>query len=347
MKIRAHKRSVLLVYGLLFVLAAVLCVLTWQAWRQEHLLLDKSTSVMRTTNWVTRLLNEASRPTRNFQHAWVSDRQVLYARKAPNPDMEETYEFVLRNLDTGVETPLPGLRQRVKQSRGWVGDETLSPDRQWLLFHCWYAGTFVCRLDGSQYMEMHTYRANSTAFWVGTQGHTIGRVYSDRTLDHILRCTLCDVSFPKMVTPGPITLADTEETELAYQLRQASDETPAKSVTISGQSVRLPFAARIQSAALSPVRDRIALELEGERTIPWLQWLHHYAPALVAPSLSERSVWVLSLQDGQSQYLGRLPVSKSPNPEEETPEIEELQWLPDGRHLSYVFDHVLYTIAVD
>ena len=233
---------------------------------------------------------------------------MLYARKAPDEDKaedeEEAYEFMLHDLNTGNEVPLPGLRIASNNPRAGFWMRRFLPDHQWLLFNCCYGGTFVCRLDGSHYVEMGTYRADSRASWYGTQGHKILRVYRNQDRDKIVRCNLCDISHPKQVTPFPIPAAEAEEYDLAFRMHQAG---PVAAVTIYGKVLRLPFLATVNGGSLSPSHDKIALELVGARTTLWQQWLRRFFPKVGKQSMPERSLWVLSLQGEGMQEIGKLP----------------------------------------
>ena len=339
MKTSLQKRFASLASGLLIV--GGIGVLGWLLWPREHFLLAQSTPLLYTTNWAPALVGLTGGFIFNFQHAWVSKRQLLYARKRPEADKEEAYEFVLHDLDTGDVTPLPGLRHCVRQFGGAVEDETLSPDHQWLLFRCRYGGSFVCRLDGNNFMDLGTWGPGHGAFWHGTQGHEIVRVGCNRISNRIERSTLSDVSHPEQKIPFSLHAA---EAEMPDELRYGP---PAVAITIFGKSLRLPFIATVNTASLSPSRDRIALELEGERTSFWQQWLHHFFPNTKMQSTSERSLWVLSLHDRGMQEIGRLPARLHPPDNEGEPYLKELQWLPDGRQLSYTVAGKLYTVAVN
>jgi hypothetical protein len=100
---------------------------------------------------------------------------------------------------------------------------------------------------------------------------------------------------------------------------------------------------------LSPQADKVAWLVNGQVASPLHVWLHRFLPGIKSVQQQTTILWVSSIDGKQRHEVGRI-VETGNVPSEESNDktfLEELKWLPDGKHLSFEYKHILYVIAAD
>ncbi len=83
-----------------------------------------------------------------------------------------------------------------------------------------------------------------------------------------------------------------------------------------------------------------------ETQSPLDEWVHRLFPAYPAPMRTHPQLWLIDLKSGVVEEIAHLRIS---GPRPDTPELLDtytLQWLPDGRKISFVYGEDLYAIDV-
>jgi len=109
---------------------------------------------------------------------------------------------------------------------------------------------------------------------------------------------------------------------------------------------KLPDRATWVWGEVSPQEQAIWYHLQHSATPPFLDWLHRVFPKFDAkPTLTE-SLWV-SRTDGRGMYeIGHVPTLLDENGELEEC-IKAIQWLPDGKQISFVYHGKLYITSAE
>jgi hypothetical protein len=77
------------------------------------------------------------------------------------------------------------------------------------------------------------------------------------------------------------------------------------------------------------------------RTVPWLGMLHRLIPSVSAPPLVSEGLWVTVPGAHRMAEIGHVPVSTDKQGQAED-QLEQIKWLPDGKHISFVYHGMLY-----
>lgn len=106
-------------------------------------------------------------------------------------------------------------------------------------------------------------------------------------------------------------------------------------------SVLPPHHPTVKEAKLSPTGDRVAWLISVEYVDPTLVQLHRLLPFIKAPSQQRQELWI-SRPDGKEMHaLGQVPIKVS---NDNSLPLSDLHWLPDGKHLSFAYDHALWNV---
>lgn len=110
--------------------------------------------------------------------------------------------------------------------------------------------------------------------------------------------------------------------------------------------LNLPPSAHLEEVAVSPQQKYILYHLHTSQSSPSLAWLHRFIPQIpVTPTVTD-ALWV-SRSDGSGLHeIGHEPYtglsSISPNDR-----LESIQWLPDGKRISFTYEGMLYVLSVE
>jgi len=83
---------------------------------------------------------------------------------------------------------------------------------------------------------------------------------------------------------------------------------------------------------------------------PWRSWAHKIVPRI--PEVSDLSEigWICHPGDTSVREIGWYPlesVPKGQKPNEKLPWIIDPKWMPDGKHMSFVWRDAVYTLPVE
>jgi hypothetical protein len=106
--------------------------------------------------------------------------------------------------------------------------------------------------------------------------------------------------------------------------------------------VRPPAGQETAMPGFSPSGERIAWSCFEPTAPSRTAWLHRLFPWVPASPQARLSLWITRLDGSQAREIGHINVT----PEEQSPGLLP-RWLPDGRHLSFVYNDVLYTLPAD
>jgi len=98
--------------------------------------------------------------------------------------------------------------------------------------------------------------------------------------------------------------------------------------------------------ALSPQGDRLAwiLQVKQDPPGPFRRFLSRWMPSLQRAPEAVLEMRTTRLDGSDVHVIGHMALPK-PDPKAEYP--GQLQWLPDGKRLSFVYKSVLYTVPAD
>lgn len=333
-----------------------------------------------------RLLLDRAHPVVSFGSApydhtyfWLSPSQLLLMTWKFSH--LEPVAFSAVQLDTirGTRHALPWLVKRLTQYGGTPCDFSLSPDGKWLL---WYNsetmdgfGTAVAvTLDGKRSLDWDCNRSTAL-YWIDNR-HWIGdrRTHLADTPGYdgdagaygpeYRRLIVRNVAAPKEAvhlrerSPAMKNLlAQTHAFNLPWYDSKYNDEsanlTSLDVITYTSrlehravrtQNIPLPYPSQIGAAEVAPQGDRLFLYLKTDAISPLKVWLHRWLPAYKASRQTTRELWECR-RDGSDRHLigSVLAPPKDANDEG----ISDVRWLPDGKHLSFVYEGRLYMVLAD
>jgi len=111
------------------------------------------------------------------------------------------------------------------------------------------------------------------------------------------------------------------------------------------QTVQLPAGATLQEGAASPELDAILYHLHRVHNSLLRTWLHRILPTSVVEALNTDELWI-SRTDGSALHeIGFLPIETSGGGTP-TYSLTEVQWLPGGKQISFLYHDTLYVTSV-
>lgn len=298
---------------------------------------------------------------------WAPQGEAVYlSEKKP-----DEYGVVRRNVRTGREAVFPSLNPKltthVRRSGGILSflSFKLSPDSKWLL---WLNGKgkqsrwIVSSVDGSHAYQWvasadEGLKPLATAWLPNSRRFVTLSVYKNRaclflySLDTPNRVQKLD--FPRLICDGVVEGILPKGFVLVQILRQNQGREEWRGDFLAlgfdahaGQvrkfSASLPPRASIQTAALSPQGNRLA----------WILWIDPLPGAANRGQAKERhsssaqvGIWVCHADGSRMREIGRLPVDENRMSESFT--LDELNWLPDDKRVSFVYRGTFYAIRTD
>jgi hypothetical protein len=311
---------------------------------------------------------------------WLSDQEALNIRgvhtKATSGANSSVFMItsfgspvaVLYDLKTGKETPLTALT-RLFASTTDV-DLYPSPDGKWALWPD-KDGVAGATVDGKrQYRLREQSFQYGTALWLKDSRHWLHFLWNkDNT--RIVQAHIHDIEAPDVVeklpvtSPGPIsesypgiTLAQ----DRLYVDRLHASNHPLNSPTElpiyecdlhAGAKpshkyvVKMPPDTVIDDFVFSPRGDQIAWKLKLERVPPMARLLHRLYPRYSASPEHAVGLWVSDLDGRNLREIGHLDLHPAANSDTAEPEPEDVQWLPDGKRLSFLYKQALWIVPID
>lgn len=108
-------------------------------------------------------------------------------------------------------------------------------------------------------------------------------------------------------------------------------------------TVRFPRGAQLLNHKVSPDGSRVAWLFRQFREPAFPRILSRLRPYLGIEGKMADSLWVSAFDGSGMHEVGYLPATKAG----QTPEIEDLQWLPGGKQISFRYRDVVWTISPD
>ena len=110
------------------------------------------------------------------------------------------------------------------------------------------------------------------------------------------------------------------------------------------REIRLPEGVEFEEGAASPPQKFVFYNAHKTRTNALLSWMHRILPKFDPKPTAALGLWG-SRDDGSSLHeIGHIPVplDANGNPRDW---LTDLQWLPDGKEISFVYRGTLYRVA--
>ena len=284
-------------------------------------------------------------------------------------------------LDTGTHsrTSLDALTALIKRSRvsamvGPAGVE-VSPDGGWFEWGAYVEGAEwvsprVARLDGSHYREW-TRSLFEEDFYPDAR-HVVQLMAGDPVM---VVCDLLDPtrdrSFRKLeearaalapytalrpaylYVPFPegnaAAIIETYRTEDRAEFIFSGLKSPHPRQT---RRVKLPEGAKLLMDGLSPQQQSVFchLQIMDVRPHPFLDWLHRIFPKFGAKPTEEEGLWVSRADGGGMREIGHVPLDVASlvnGKRVPFPSLDDFQWLPDGKQISFLYHGTLYVAPAE
>ena len=314
----------------------------------------------------------------------TEEPELMKARNGVSPSSGWKGVVELFDTATGVQTPLPRLTdllQGTLVSPGATpGNFATSPDGAWIL---WYTAkrssrgaiphvtSHVAQLDGAHYRTWY-HSALESAFFLdsrrlgfmtlGKPGITLCSLYASTPDQKISTMVEADaiMASSEAQHPNYITAGEAEDANAAgaveigsyrnhdswhhYFFSSRQPQNPLQ--PFQKHILQLPVGAKLQSSEASPQQQFLWYHLQTAQTPPFFVWLHRLFPNLsVKPVLTE-SLWI-SRPDGKGmQELGYVLTHPDADGDPEDL-LGNIQWLPDGKMISFVYHGTLYVLPVN
>ncbi len=99
----------------------------------------------------------------------------------------------------------------------------------------------------------------------------------------------------------------------------------------------------------SPHDRYVFYDLQVEAISPLYKALHRLLPSWKAPSAPRESLWVSRNDATDMHELGSVEIESGRSDiEVRHPDaLEAIDWLPDEKHLSFVYKNMLYTVPIE
>ncbi len=334
-------------------LVVVGCI--WTAWPRECLLLSRATPVTTGYNW-------------KYGYTWLTNSRFLATQTVQvGPIDEEVKILSLEQYDTTNKksTALEAANARLDRLVQFDPSWGLSPDKQWLMLHGW-KGTDIMRLDGTGYRHFDDDGRRCIPYWMADSRRWLDVYYWPYGTDPFYEMVLYDRDGPAEGWKLPISnddplynfsevFASAAAGEELIQFQEDEDIPQNSGVIVRrrlGRSTDLPAEHHFRfpepgkpvTAAFDPHCRRIALLLSTQRPpSPFRVWLHRVVPKIQAPPTPLLRLWVSGLDGHSWQEIGQI---KDTSSDMEGFPLSGLNWLPDGKRLSFIYKNTLYTVPV-
>jgi len=364
-------------WGLFFLILSIsISLLAWRFLPRERLLLEHAKRVADTTQWGA----GARRFNGSIGNHWLSDHEVLFDRyEGAQHDDRVIYK---RNIDTQQDTKLPGLTASRQELAAEVEDsQCISPDGKWFLCSARWGRCLLAEVNGTRhysYPDAEAGECYRDTLWLPDSRHWLERYgVNSQTYCVLLHDTqhpslsirlpvaahstaarMEKVAMPDaaVVVDGP----DQETNDLGEPVvRAASPKTRQVSISLvpwrtggrpfARYSVSVPFGVRNDDLKISPDARYVAWKVTTQSTAPLQLWLHRYLPYLRFPKYRSTAIWASRIDGKDRHEIGHVIETTDASEENETLSesvLDELKWLPDGRHLSFEYKNALYTAPI-
>jgi len=308
-----------------------------------------------------------------------TNQNGIYRRDSHDMPVHKTWQGSadLLNTTTHTRTHLPVLTHLIDRTTVrplWRPDSfEISPDGVWLQWQT-YGGTDgwplprAAHLDGTHYREWFRDKRGQESFFLDSRHLCQIEANADPPMK------IRDLQDPKLdqerLTPNQAnaalaqyaahqpTLLDVPalREERAFevliaiyrmqdrlQLRRAewafaAHEAPKPIWT---KTLKMPTGAMLRDGALSPQQEALCFEVRSSRTPPLLAWLHRLFPRVSVTSVDTEEMWVSRADGGGMREIGHVLITPTDD-YNSSGRLKKLQWLPDGKQISFLYHDTLY-----
>ena len=115
---------------------------------------------------------------------------------------------------------------------------------------------------------------------------------------------------------------------------------------------KLPKDATVVACKLS-LQQNTAYHLDCSRTSTALTWLHRLLPTFTSTPRHTEELWVSRAEGGGMHEIGHVPIPMDATGQTVSPPdgleyfLDDIQWLPDGKHVSFVYRGMLYVVPAE
>jgi hypothetical protein len=310
-----------------------------------------------------------------YYYHWLSSHELLIIRGQLTASDEVNWQFARWNLDTNRETPLPDLSRRLPRHVDAPNYLCVSPDGHWML---WREADRIgaAALDGSMFRSWmdasqgsrpgfeelywqgdsrHFVQLTSTPDWRRVQGAIIRNVMEPETAEQVGIRPVAELAATAYYAPASVT-PHGELFAWAPQDEDTSRKTLVYVPLTAGGKLRkcelkAPLGLQFDHARATP-HTTMALFNDGRRiawfchTAPYIprltELMAHFVPRLRTHLLTHEELCVADVTGGRVRTVGGIDLNVE---QYEAPSA--LQWLPDGKQVSFEFHGALYTMSVD
>jgi hypothetical protein len=300
-------------------------------------------------------------------YAWLSDHELLYFQNTGTAS-----RVMHLDVRTGAEWPASGPHGPLTlPGNGWL--LSVSPDAQWLLWKRWWKlptfheAMYTTRVDGS-HTSTWPVAGDDTSTWLPgsrtwldlpTLGQYGARPLAGLPIGHLYRI---DGSGPQPVhltgvkNPAWILgvlanghgLAALDGPSIAFcrsgTFRLAEFGIGNATVRTHEYRVPVPWYTLDGYVALSPHGDRLLWVLQRDRPPLGIGVLGDWAASnLRHPVAQADEIWVSGVDGADLHEVGRTPYRNG----NRGAYLCSCQWLPDGKRISFVYNHTLYVVPAD
>lgn len=314
---------------------------------------------------------------------WLSDHQALLVGPvAPFQNSEVVQVDVDKQTATPAQTLPPDIRLRLSDALSAV-----SPDGKWLVWSEWQQNNFfhiAATLDGKRWLQWLVKCRDvlmGPPYWMRDSRHFV-ELYGGPSSppgpliipQYALLYSLTDTQdVQKIQLPGlsanDLPIGITSQGVILFPVGTllwpggAPPDTPLRHMTyleyvlaapiatIHKAKLPLPDSIGIYDLAFSPRGDRLAQVLERREKASGPSFWKRLLALLGQPPRTRLELWVMPLRGGAMQLIGTLYPDMR---EKRAPSVlwtdrwpSMLRWLPDGKHLSFVYKDALWTVPVD
>jgi hypothetical protein len=315
----------------------------------NRLLTYCSTSVASTTGW-------DFDPAKKY--FWLSNDHVAFYSLYQ-------HDWEIFDLKTQKEKTLVALSGRLKNLIGDSPELQLSPDQKWVLYSN-YIKDFIIIVRRNNPASFHVARTTGEIGWLADSQHwvecnvedTQGNCSSLR-LHNLKRpdaTYVIPVAPPSQLSLGSCLIRQNNHF-FTWRWLQSIGNHPSIQITESSLDnkvapvkhylINLPRDAKItgnDAVVFSPDGDRIAWQFQFSHTTIFASLLQSLL-GLHSEPYTTAELWVSKLDGSDMHQIGYQRVDSYSTLDDDSP--FGVAWLPDGKHLSFVYRNVLRVVPTD
>lgn len=240
------------------------------------------------------------------------------------------------------------LTRLVNKQGAWAGPTgfKMSPGGARLFWNntCYGGRMSYCpetsRLDGTQSRTWHE-DDGSPEFWVDDETYAV--MMKDRGSERITEVSLHSAVNPNRDVVIPASTARAKRFVEQYRASHPLSEDGTDWQTVHRNDQPLPTDLKVITRLESPQEDATVYHVWTATVPPILAWLHRFLPFVSANPVVSEQLWISKADTHQTVEIGRVPGRLDSYDEIDT-RVQQLQWVPDGKAISFVYGGMLYLL---